>query len=188
MILTIFKKPYGKISNTLENAINQGLLPIQFKEYRQRKFATFDCETLESEHDADDVDGVLKICSIGFASNISNTDRFFVRSSSHFSAGSVVVTEFLDHLFNVETQFYESIPDEIKTALKQLDERVKTKFSSERSEIQNLLYNLRKYTEFPVFGFNNGKHITCLVNPYDMNHIIWSIFYDQSNVLNYYYF
>ena len=161
MILTIFKKPYGKISNVLERAISFGLLPEKFESYRQMKFGTFDCETLESEHDADDVDGVLKICSIGFASNISNTDRFFVRSSSHAAAGSVIVSEFIDHMFDVEAQFHASIPDEIKSALQQLDERVKTKFSSERTEIQNLLYSLRKYTEFPVFGFNNGKHITC---------------------------
>ena len=134
------------------------MLPIQFKDYRQRKFATFDCETLEDEHDADNIDGELKICSIGFASNISNTDRFFVRSSSQAAAGAVVVSEFLDHLFDVETQFYATIPEEIKAALQQLDERVKTKFSSERTEIQNLLYHLRKYTEFPIFGFNNGKH------------------------------
>ena len=99
---------------------------------------------------------MLKICSIGFASNISNTDRFFVRSSSHAAAGSVVVTEFIDHLFAVEAQFHTTIPVEIKTALEQLDERVKTKFSSERTEIQNLLHHLRKYTEFPIFGFNNG--------------------------------
>ena len=106
------------------------------------------------------MDGVLKICSIGFASNIPNADRFFVRTSSHAAAGSAVVREFIEHMFDVETQFFESIPDEIKLALEQLDERVKTKFSSERTEIQNLLYHLRKYTEFPIFGFNNGKSIT----------------------------
>ena len=60
-------------------------------------------------------------------------------------------------MFDVETQFYESLPNEIKTALEQLDERVQTKFSTERTEIQNLLYHLRKYTEFPIFGFNSGK-------------------------------
>lgn len=60
-------------------------------------------------------------------------------------------------MFDVETQFYESLPNEIKTALEQLDERVQTKFSTERTEIQNLLYHLRKYTEFPKFGFNSGK-------------------------------
>ena len=166
-----FKKLYGKISNTLENAIDFGLLPESFKDYRQSRFATFDCETLESEHDADDVDGVLKICSIGFASNISNTDRFFVRTSSNAAAGSVLVEEFIDHMFNVETQFYESLPNEIKTALEQLDERVQTKFSSERTDIQSLLYHLRKYTEFPIFGFNNGKYF---IISYHMTHMIWN--------------
>ena len=121
------------------------------------KFGCYDIETLESEHDADDIDALLKTCSIGFASNIPNTDRFFVRRSSHPVAGSDVVEEFLSHLFSVETQYYESIPDEIKLALEQLDERVQTKFSTERTEIQNLLYHLRKYTEFPIFGFNSGK-------------------------------
>ena len=72
-------------------------------------------------------------------------------------------------MFDVETQFYESIPDEIKTALEQLDERVKTKFSSERTDIQNLLRHLRKYTEFPVFGFNNGKYF---IHSYHMTNMI----------------
>ena len=72
-------------------------------------------------------------------------------------------------MFDVETQFYESIPDEIKLALEQLDERVQTKFSTERTEIQNLLRHLRKYTEFPVFGFNNGKY---LIHSYHMTHMI----------------
>ena len=154
----LFKKTYGILTNTLENAIDFGLLPKSFKDYRQMKFGCFDCETLESEHDADDIDGVLKICSLGFASNLPNTDRFFVRTSSFPKAGCLVIQEFIDHLFSVESQYYTSIPEEIKDALTDLDERVKTKFSSERTEIQNLLYSLRKYTEFPVFGFNNGKH------------------------------
>ena len=117
----------------------------------------FDCETLESEHEADDVDGVLKICSIGYASNLPNTDRFFVRTSSAPKAGSIVVEEFLDHLFECEEKFYDSIPEEIKKALNDLDERIETKFSSERTEIQNLLRSLKKFTEFPIFGFNSCK-------------------------------
>lgn len=162
---------YGKLSNNLSSAIDLGLLPKSFANYRQTRFGVFSSETLESEHEADDVDGVLKICSIGYASNLPNTDRFFVRTSSAPKAGSIVVSEFLDHLFQCEEQFYASIPKEIKNALDHLDERIETKFSSERTEIQNLLRSLKKFTEFPIFGFNNGKSY----DSYDINHIIWLI-------------
>ena len=156
-MIHLIKFIYGILSNNLSKSIELGLLPQSFVNYRQTKFGVFDCETLESENDADDVDGVLKICSIGYASNLPNGDRYFVRTSSAPKAGSVVVEEFLDHLFNCEEQFYETVPEEIKDALMDLDERVQAKFSSERTEIQNLLRSLKKFTEFPVFGFNNGK-------------------------------
>ena len=107
--------------------------------------------------ECEEIEAILKVCSIGFASNLPNTDRFFVRSSSTSSAATVLVGEFLTHCFDVETQFYESLPIEIIKTLHELDESSKTKFSNERTELQSMLYQLRKYTEFPILGFNSGK-------------------------------
>ena len=65
--------------------------------------------------------------------------------------------EFLNHCFEVEKKFNSQIPEDIKMALKELDDSTKTKFSNNRTQKQNMLYSLKKYLEFPIFGYNTGN-------------------------------
>ena len=148
----------------LKNAVTSGLLSKSLINFRQTNIGVFDIETLETEPSGDaPVDGVLRIASIGFASNLPDCNRFFIRKNSHPKSAIILVEEFLDHCFEVEKIFYNQLPTEIKTALKDLDKRAKTKFSTERTEQQTMLYNLKKYSEFPIFGYNSGN--------------LWSIFH-----------
>ena len=145
--------------DVLKNAITSGLLPESFVNYRQMNIGVFDIETLEEQPpEEDDVEGVLRIASIGFASNLPASNRFFVRKNSHSSSALHLMEEFLDHCFQVEKQFNSQIPEDIKMALKDLDETAKTKFSTERTQKQNMLYHLKKYLEFPIFGYNSGNN------------------------------
>ena len=121
-------------------------------------FGVFDIETLEEQPaEEDDVEGILRIASIGFASNLPASNRFFIRKNSHPSAAINLMEDFLSHCFEVEKQFNSQIPEDIKMALKDLDETAKTKFSTERTQKQNMLYHLKKYLEFPIFGYNSGN-------------------------------
>ena len=64
----LFKISYGKPVDVLKNAITSGLLPESFVNYRQMNIGVFDIETLEEPSEDDDVEGILRIASIGFAS------------------------------------------------------------------------------------------------------------------------
>ena len=154
----IFQVSYGKPVDVLKNAITSGLLPESFVNYRQMNIGVFDIETLEEQPpEEDDVEGILRIASIGFASNLPACNRFFIRKNSHPSAALRLMEEFLNHCFEVEKQFNNQIPEDIKVALKDLDETAKTKFSNDRTQKQNMLYHLKKYLEFPIFGYNSGN-------------------------------
>ena len=145
--------------DVLKNAITSGLLPESFVNYRQMNIGVFDIETLEEEPPEEmDVEGILRIASIGFASNLPACNRFFIRKNSHPSSAIHLLEEFLNHCFEVEKLFNSQIPKDIKLALKDLDDSTKTKFSTGRTQKQNMLYNLKKYLEFPIFGYNSGKH------------------------------
>ena len=140
----------------LKNAITSGKLPQSLINFRQMNIGVFDIETLEEEPVDDSVDGVLRIASIGFATNLPACNRFFIRKNSHPNSATILVEEFWDHCFEVEKMFYNQIPADIKTALEKLDQSAKTKFSKERTEKQSMLYHLKRYTEFPIFGYNSG--------------------------------
>ena len=149
---------YGKPVDVLKNAITSGILPESFVNYRQMNIGVFDIETLEEEPpEEEDVEGILRIASIGFASNLPDCNRFFVRKNSHPSSAIYLLEEFLNHCFEVEKLFNSRIPKDIKMALKDLDDSAKTKFSTGRTQKQNMLYNLKKYLEFPIFGYNSGN-------------------------------
>ena len=158
--------------DVLKNAITSGLLPESFVNYRQMNIGVFDIETLEEQPpEEDDVEGVLRIASIGFASNLPASNRFFVRKNSHSSSALHLMEEFLDHCFQVEKQFNSQIPEDIKMALKDLDETAKTKFSTERTQKQNMLYHLKKYLEFPIFGYNSGRNTVLIILIRSINRI-----------------
>ena len=109
---------FGPASNALDMAIDAGLLPREFKDYRQRFLASWDIETLEVETDLTSIQqAVHKVVSIAIASNLPNqTDKFFVRDSSKAEDGQKLVDDFLDEVFRLEACYNKFIPNEIKQA------------------------------------------------------------------------
>ena len=100
----------------LKNAITSGLLPESFVNYRQMNIGVFDIETLEEEPPEEmDVEGILRITSIGFASNLPACNRFFIRKNSHPSSALMLLEEFLNHCFEVEKQFNSSKRHQVGT-------------------------------------------------------------------------
>ena len=149
-------------------AIDHGILPVHFRNFRQKYLATFDLETLE-QHPESFIEGqqaVHKVASLAIATNLPDTkNRFFMRDSSDPEDGQKMVDEFLDTLFEWEQKYQEVIPDEIKEAYFSLADVEEDVFNVNRTQKQQLKRFLKNYLQFPCYGFNSGKHpffkITC---------------------------
>ena len=149
---------YGGPENVIENAIEQGILPDTMTGYVQKNLVTYDLETLEQQDVHLDtkiqIDGVLKVVSIGVASTLQMPERYFERRSSLPQSACELVTEFMDHLFELEELYYQTIPDEIKNI--EDDDEEKESFQVE-CEKKSLKSKLRNICCMPVFGYNSGK-------------------------------
>ena len=154
-------RSYGQPSNNLQMAIDHGILPAHFRNFRQKYLATFDLETLE-QHPESFIEGqqaVHKVASIAIATNLPDTkNRFFMRDSSDPEDGQKMVDEFLDTLFEWEQKYQEAIPDEIKEAYFSLADVEEDVFNVNRTQKQQLKRFLKNYLQFPCYGFNSGKH------------------------------
>ena len=156
---------FGPASNALDMAIDAGLLPSEFKDYRQKFLASWDIETLEVETDLTSIQqAVHKVVSIAVASNLPNqTDKFFVRDSSKPEDGQKLVDDFLDEVFRLEACYNKIIPSEIKQAKEALKEVEDQVFSKERTQKQKLKNFFNNYFTLPVYGFNSGKFDTKVI-------------------------
>ena len=88
-IISIFKidikRMYGGDLSALEEAIKLGMVSDQLSSFRQKQVVIFDLETLEKDIALNtniEVEGVLKLVSIGCASTLSTESRYFERKSS----------------------------------------------------------------------------------------------------------
>ena len=156
---------FGPASNALDMAIDAGLLPSEFKDFRQKFLASWDIETLEVESDLTSIQqAVHKVASIAVASNLPNQpDKFFVRESSKAEDGQKLVDDFLDELFRLEACYNKIIPSEIKQAKEKLKDVEDQVFSKERTQKQKLKNFINNYFTFPVYGFNSGKFDTKVI-------------------------
>ena len=152
---------YGPNQNMCDFALDEGLLPDKFKNYRQRYLVCWDIETLETSENCDEPgqQAILKALSIATSTNIPNEqDQFWVRKSSAPKDGQQLVDEFLDYLFRLENSYYETIPNEIRDALADLDD-VDGKFGYDRTQKQKIKFHLQKYLTMCCYAFNGGKLI-----------------------------
>ena len=152
---------YGPNQNMGDYAIDAGILPDEFKKYRQRHIVCWDIETLETNTNCDEPgqQAILKPLSIATSTNIPDQqDQFWVRKSSAPNDGQQLVDEFLDYLFRLENSYYETIPHEIRDALADLDD-VDGKFGYDRTQKQKIKFHLQKYLTMCCYAFNGGKLI-----------------------------
>ena len=156
--ITSKRRTYGPSDDALSLAIDHGIIPVSFEDYRQKYLCTWDIETLEVESDLTSIQqAIQKIVSVGVASNLPNQkDQFFIRKSSKPEDGQQVVDRFLDELFRLESCYYESIPDEIKEAKEILREVQDEIFSKDRTQRQVLKRFIDNYFTLPAYGFNSG--------------------------------
>ena len=162
-------RSYGEPNNSLEMAIDHGILPAHFRNFRQKYLATFDLETLEQDPESfvEGQQAVHKVASIALGSNLpGTTDRVFIRDSSEPEDGQKMVDDFLDALFELEQKYQEMIPDEIKEALHSLADVEENVFNVDRTQKQKLKRFLKNYHQLPVYGFNSGKwsHFTKVIS------------------------
>ena len=157
---------YGGVENVIQKGIENGIIPETLAGYVQENVVVFDLETLEQQDVHLDtkiqIDGVLKVVSIGVASTLPLPERYFERSSSLPESAGVLVSEFMEHLFELEELFYQTVPDELKNIedddeLKNIEEDKESyEIESDRKSLKDQLRNM---CVMPVLGYNSGKHL-----------------------------
>ena len=155
--------PYGPDQNMCDYAINAGLLPVEFKNYRQKFIVCWDIETLETNDCCDEPgqQAILKPLSIATSTNIPDQeDQFWIRKSSAPKDGQQLVDEFLDYLFLLENSYYETVPSEIRDALADMDDVDSEKFGTDRTQKQKIKFYLQKYLTMCCYAFNGGEFIS----------------------------
>ena len=141
----------------------------EFRSFRQKRLATWDIETLEKKSERDNANesvatvtnAIHKAVSIGVSSNIPVFEnRFICRESSRKEDGEDMVSDFLDHLFDMADTLQTLIPQEIVQAAARLNEELEgQKFSKHKCEERRLLYHLNSYKKLSVYGFNSGNYL-----------------------------
>ena len=120
--------------------------------FRQEHFIVWDLETMESEDEVRtniQVDGVLKVASIGVASSFSMPEKYFERKTNAPEHGLELVSDFLDYMFEAEQLFHKTIPVEIREV--QQDKE----FSEAKCQKVRVRRGLKKYSTMPIFGYNS---------------------------------
>ena len=138
----------------------------EFRSFRQKRLATWDIETLEKKSERDNANesvatvtnAIHKAVSIGVSSNLPDFEnRFFCRESSSQEAGEDMISDFLEHLFDMSKDLQKHIPQEIVRAAQRLSEKLAGQhFSKGKCEERSLLYHLNAYKKLSVYGFNSG--------------------------------
>ena len=142
--------------NEIQEAIEHGMLPVSMVNFRQKHLVVFDSETLEQDMNLNtnmEVEGVLKIVSIGCASTLPIPSRYFERKSSAPADSTVLIKEFLDHLFDLEKLYIQTVPEAIVDAVPDEDDE----FAEHCGVTKQIERNLRKYLTMPIYGYNSGK-------------------------------
>ena len=167
----LFQISYGQPDSVLDLAIDENLLPEDFRSWRQPYFMVWDIETLENAPSNVFSHGLEINANLNFASVASSTnlpglsDVFIMRESSDAASGQQAVNKWLDTLFEWEKVFYAQIPDEIKEAYSDLSDIEDDKFSKQKTKKQRLKNCLKNIMTMPCFGYNSGR-----------NHTEWSNF------------
>ena len=150
----------------MDEIIDNHILPSSFENYRKPFLATFDLECVEKlvhEQIGERTVklGVQNLVSIAFATNLPNHQPvFYLRESSEVSKAYQMVEKFLFDVFKAHDLLLESLPSELKQAIKKIQEQVKNEnFGKKKTRMYQFLRFLEKYTHLPVYGFNSSKVI-----------------------------
>ena len=144
-------------------AVSLGLLDPKFRDFRQKFIAGFDIESLEtpikerseSIHEV----SIQTVVSISVATNIPGFEtQHFCRSSMSPFDGTLLITEFMDHLHVIAEALQELIPPEIRALTEKLEVELKeTAFCKSKTKKSQLLQYLKSFRTLNVFGFNSGE-------------------------------
>ena len=149
-------------------AVEMGILPEAFKNFRQKFFVTWDIESLEQKPDLNEksiVEAIQNVVSISVASNLPVEDQYFVRQSSEPAAATGMIQEFIDYLFQLEDKLQELVPPEIVKAIEKLEKSIiSAKFSKTQLKEKTILSYLKQFYTLPCYGFNSAKYdIPCII-------------------------
>ena len=160
--------PYGQPDSVLDLAINENLLPENFRGWRQPFFTVWDIETIEAcpsnifSHGLE-INANLNFASVACSTNLPDLpDTFIMRESSDASSGQKAVNDWLNTLFEWEKVFFVQIPEEIHEAYNELSSIEDDKFSKQKTKKQRVKNCLKNLLTMPCFGYNSGmQHIVC---------------------------
>ena len=165
---------YGGKEGYLQELIDGCWLPASFSNYRNKKFAIYDIETLEEnpkdfldEEESQDrpVKAYLKLATIATSSNFADS-QYFERKTSKAEDEQELVDRFMDHLFELAKLHYDqNVPTQIKKAADKiqtmLDAEYRKPFKDRRMwltmKLNRLKMKLHKYLILNVYGYNSGN-------------------------------
>ena len=130
-------------------------------DFRQENFMVWDLETLECDDEVNtniQVEGVLKVASIGVASSFGMPEKYLERKSSDPEHSIELVSDFLDYVFEAEKMFYQTIPEEIRNIEHDLD------YAEAKCEKVRVRRGLKKFTTMPIFGYNSCKYYFLIID------------------------
>ena len=161
-----FKTKYGILNNELDFAVSSGLLDPKFRDFRQKYIAGFDIESLETpikeRSEAVHEVSIQTVVSISVATNIPGFEtKHFCRASMSPSDGTLLITEFMDHLHGLAEALQELIPPEIRALTEKLEVELKGKtFCKSKTKMMKLLNYLKSFRTLNIFGFNSGEFLS----------------------------
>jgi len=168
------QKVYGGKNDEIN--VLSDMFNLDFNNYPQEHFATFDIETFKRG-------GILVPVSIAVSSTLEDP-KYFERSNDDPESGFKMVTKFLDYLQYLQRLLMETIPTEIHSVLEQLERRKddpgkydqsddpKYKASKQNQTLYNYVQN---YFVLKVFGFNSRKVLIHFVQ-YMFSFMYWLMF------------
>ena len=144
------QKFYGGNETIMDEIVDKGYLPENFRSFKSSNIATFDIETVQLEE-------AVKTISIAVGSNLDSV-HYFERKSSDPEDYQKLVNEFMAYL--LELQQLIEVPSEIEEAIVKMDEQLeelKLDYGPKRSKIVQMRSHLQKYLQLHTFGFNSSK-------------------------------
>ena len=175
VILTKLTK-YGNESSSLKEMIDEGLLPLDAKKYRQKYFITWDIETLEKKRDHEAIfdqshmefwesSGGLeyiakcKVASIGLGSNLPGIEpKTLIRNDSTPESAVDLIERFFRELENIHEQITQTVPSYIFDAKEHVQSIIEENgFSKFSGKHYKWLRYLESFTNTSCFGFNSSK-------------------------------
>ena len=143
--------------------MSQNLLDPKYRDFRQQYIAGFDIESLETpikqRSEVTHEVSIQTVVSISVSTNIPGFEtKHFCRSSMSAFDGTILITEFMDHLHILAEALQQLIPTEIKELTEKLEVELKEKtFCKSKTKLVKLMNYLKSFRMLNVFGFNSGK-------------------------------